>query len=516
MFKLIFKSSRSFTFELENNDIYYSKAPFDVNVNGTLVLNNVKTNVFSVYGLEPDTKYTIQVGQAQSIYQTDSESISMDVIEFGAKGDGITFDTMAIQTAINSAPKQARIYIPKGTYLVGPIFLKSDITIELDKEATLIYLTDRNQYPILPARFQKRDGTYHEMASWEGVPAPQFASMITGLHVENVKIIGQGVFDGNAQNGDWWIKHKIMRGAWRPNGLFLVHSKNVALQGVTVKNTPSWNLHPYFSEFIDFIDLKIESPKDSPNTDGCDPESCKDVRIIGVEFSVGDDCIALKSGKIELGRTYKQPCERVIIRNCMMKYGHGAVVLGSEMSGGMKDIQVSQCYFLDTDRGLRIKTRRGRGKDAVIDGITFTDIYMKGVLTPLVMNMYYFCDDDGKTEYVWSKEALPLDDRTPFLGEFKFKNMVCDDVHVAAGFFYGLPEQPIRKIELDNITFNYAENPESGIPAMMSFEEPRTKQGLYFNYVNEVKLTGVKIGHTNGEKVEFFHVKNKEIKDSTL
>lgn len=224
--------------------------------------------------------------------------------------------------------------------------------------------------------------------------------MITGLHVENVKIIGEGVFDGNAQNGDWWVNHKIMRGAWRPNGLFLVHSKAVSLQGVTIKNTPSWNLHPYFSEKIDFIDLKIESPKDSPNTDGCDPESCKDVRIIGVNFSVGDDCIALKSGKIELGRTYKQPCERVLIRNCMMKYGHGAVVLGSEMSGGMKDIEVSQCFFLDTDRGLRIKTRRGRGNDAVIDGITFNNIYMKGVLTPLVMNMYYYCDDDGKTEYV--------------------------------------------------------------------------------------------------------------------
>lgn len=516
MFKLIFKSSRSFTFELDNKDIYYSPSPFDVRLNGKTVLTHVKTNVFSVYGLEPNTEYTISILDHEALFTTESESISMDVSLFGAKGDGITVDTQAIQTAIYAAPSHARIFIPKGIYLVGPIFLKSNLTIELDKEATLLYLTDRNQYPILPARFQKTDGSFLELASWEGVPAPQFASMITGLHVENVKIIGQGVFDGNAQNGDWWVNHKVMRGAWRPNGLFLVHSKQVALQGVTVKNTPSWNLHPYFSENIDFIDLKIESPKESPNTDGCDPESCKDVRIIGVDFSVGDDCIALKSGKIEIGKTYKQPCERVVIRNCMMKYGHGAVVLGSEMSGGMKDIHVSQCYFLDTDRGLRIKTRRGRGKDARIDGITFSDIYMKGVLTPLVMNMYYYCDDDGKTEYVWSKETHPVDDRTPYLGAFKFQNMVCDDVHVAAGFFYGLPEQPIQKIELENIVFNYASNPESGIPAMMSFLEPRIKQGLYFNHVNEVKLKNVSIGDALGKKVELIHVKHEEIVDSTL
>lgn len=516
MFKLIFKSSRSFTFELDNQDIYYSKSAFDVFLNDTLVLKSVKTNVFSIYNLIPNQTYRVKVGHNESVFTTEEESLSLNVLDFGAKGDGIENDTVAIQTAILSAPKQARVWIPKGTYRVGPIFLKSDLTIELEKGATLLYITDRNQYPILPARIQKLDGSFVEIASWEGVPAKQYASMITGLHVENVKIIGEGVFDGNAQNGDWWVNHKIMRGAWRPNGLFLVHSKAVSLQGVTIKNTPSWNLHPYFSEKIDFIDLKIESPKDSPNTDGCDPESCKDVRIIGVNFSVGDDCIALKSGKIELGRTYKQPCERVLIRNCMMKYGHGAVVLGSEMSGGMKDIEVSQCYFLDTDRGLRIKTRRGRGKDAVIDGITFNNIYMKGVLTPLVMNMYYYCDDDGKTEYVWSKNVLPIDDRTPYLGRFTFKNMVCDDVHVAAGFFYGLPEQPIKKIELENIQFNYAEIAQPGIPAMMSFEEPRTKQGLYFNFVDEVCIKNVSIKGQQGEAIHLEHVKKEKISDITL
>ncbi|PKK85440.1 MAG: polygalacturonase, partial [Tenericutes bacterium HGW-Tenericutes-8] len=346
--------------------------------------NGVNTNVFSIYGLVPNQSYEVEVMGNKKTFKTDHESVSLNVKDFNAVGDGVTNDTNAIQMAILSAPKDARVFIPEGTYLVGPIFLKSDITIELTKGTTLLYLTDRNAYPMMPARYIKHDGSFYELASWEGVPAKQYASMITGINVSNVKIIGEGVFDGNAQNGDWWVNHKVMRGAWRPNGLFLVHSDHVGFQGVTIKNTPSWNLHPYFSNDLDFIDIKILSPKDSPNTDGCDPEACDHVNVIGVDFSVGDDCIAIKSGKYDLGMKYRRPTSNMVVRNCMMAYGHGAVVLGSEMSGGIKDLTVTQCYFKETDRGLRIKTRRGRGNSAIIDGITFENIYMDNVLTPLV------------------------------------------------------------------------------------------------------------------------------------
>lgn len=491
MFKIIYRSSRSLTIELDNQAIYYAPQPYDIYINGKLEKSNVETNVVSIFGLQAQTTYTITIDGFSTEVKTHQEAGFVNVRDFGAVGDGIHDDTMAIQSAMMSCPKDGVVHIPAGVYHIKPLFLKSRQTIELVKGATLLGNTNRHDYPILPAQIKRVDGSLLELSSWEGVPQPTYASLITGILAEDVQIIGEGIIDENAQHSDWWINHKVMRGAWRPKGVFLSNCKRISMQGVTVKNTPSWNLHPYFSSHIDFIDMKLISPKDSPNTDGCNPESCDHVNVIGVNFSVGDDCIAIKSGKYDMGMKYRRPTSEMVVRNCMMAYGHGAVVLGSEMSGGIQNLSVSQCYFKETDRGLRIKTRRGRGESAIIDGITFENIYMKDVLTPLVMNMYYYCDDDGKTEYVYSKEKLPKDHRTPYLGKFEFKNMVCDNVHVAAGFFYGLPEQPIESITLENIKFTYAKEPQSGIPAMMSFLEPMSGEGLQFRYVNQVTIKHV-------------------------
>ena len=420
--EIIFRSTRSFTIELKNNDIYTTK-PYSVYLNDKLVIENNDKNVFSLFNLEQDTKYKLEVVQGNDKASIDvttlKESVTLNVKKFGAKGDGVSLDTNFIQATILACPDGGRVYFPKGNYYTGPLFLRSNITIELAKNATLIGDIDRLHYPILPGvTFTSDEKDEYNLGTWEGNPLDCFASIITGINVENVNIIGEGIINGNADKADWWVDVRTKRIAWRPRGVFLNHCKNITLQGVTVTNTPSWNLHPYFSENLKFIDLKLVNPKNSPNTDGCDPESCKNVDIIGVNFSVGDDCIAIKSGKIYMGRKYKKPSELFNIRNCSMNFGHGAIVLGSEMSGGIKNITVSQCLFNQTDRGLRIKTRRGRGKDAIIDGIVFENIQMDDVLTPLVINMFYFCDPDGHTEYVYSKEKLPVDERTPYLGEF--------------------------------------------------------------------------------------------------
>ncbi len=504
---VIYLGQRSVTIELDNSLPYYSDELYDVYVNSEKYAEKVQLNVFSIYNLEPATKYNVEYRFKEETlcveFETKSEYVTLDVTKFGAKGDGVTDDTLFIQACINACPKNGRVYIPRGTYSVCPLFLKSNITIELEEGAHLLGNTDRTKYPVLPGMTLLTDESDdYNLGSWEGNPLDCFASIITGIEVENVNIIGKGIIDGNAQNGDWWEDVRTKRIAWRGRGVFLVRCNNISFQGVTVTNTPSWNLHPYFSSNIRFIDLRLISPKTSPNTDGCDPESCKNVDIIGVHFSVGDDCIAIKSGKIYMGRKFKQPSENFNIRNCSMNFGHGAVVLGSEMAGGIKNINVSQCIFNETDRGLRIKTRRGRGKDAIIDGITFSNIKMVKVLTPLVINMFYYCDPDGKTEYVWSKNKLPVDDRTPYLGEFTFKDIDCSDVNIAAGAFYGLPERPIKKITIDNVKFRYDKNPQQGIPAMMTGLAPMVNRGLIFNNVEEVVINNVSLDNNLSNEIE--------------
>lgn len=317
--------------------------------------------------------------------------------------------------------------------------------------------------------------------------------------------MGRGVIDGNARNSTWWENVKA-RTIGRPRLVFFNHCENVLFHGILGRNSASWNFHPFFCKNVDFIDIAVEAPKDSPNTDGMDPESCDNVRCIGVRFSVGDDAIAIKSGKMYMGMKYQTPATNHLVRNCLMEYAHGAVVLGSEMSGGIRDLTVSQCLFSHTDRGLRIKTRRGRGKYAVIDGVEFSNIRMDNVMTPLVMNMYYFCDPDGKTEFVWSKEPHPVDDTTPYLGSFVFRDMVCTDCEWAAGYFYGLTEQPIGSVTIENVSFSFKEDASSGYPAMMSYIDEECKRGLYFNCVSKVSLKNVTMDGQVGDKVTALHV----------
>lgn len=506
-FDFVYIGTRSLTVELDNCFQYQTDHFFDVLVDEKVYYENINTNVFSIFNLEPSKIYEITViykdMTVSKKIKTAMEYITLDVKKFGAKGDGIKNDTYFIQAAIMAAPCGGRVYFPKGTYFTGPLFLKSNITIEISKDARILGDTDRNNYPILPGMTLTTDEKdEYNLGTWEGNPLDCFASLITGINVENVNIIGPGVIDGNAQNSDWWQSHHDKKIAWRPRLIFLNSCKNITLEGLTLTNSPSWTIHPYFSSGLNFYDLKVINPKDSPNTDGCNPESSDHINMIGINFSVGDDCIALKSGKIFMGRKYKVPSSHIIIRNCIMNFGHGAVVLGSEMSGGIKNVTVNRCIFNKTDRGLRIKTRRGRGKDAVIDGIKFENILMRDVLTPLCINMFYFCDPDGRSEYVYSKNPYPVDERTPYIGAFEFKDIKCEGVNIAAGVFYGLPEQKIKSITLDNVSFKYSDNPESGVPIMMSYLDPMKAKGLIFYNVENVALNDVSFYGNQSEEIE--------------
>ncbi|MDE7018757.1 MAG: glycoside hydrolase family 28 protein, partial [Lachnospiraceae bacterium] len=342
----------------------------------------------------------------------------------------------------------------------------------------------------------------YNLGTWEGNPLPMFAGIISGIGVSDVKLYGEGVINGCASTDNWWHNPKVMVGAFRPRMLFLNHCGQIEVQGLTFCNSPAWVIHPYFSDELLFANLTIRNPQQSPNTDGLDPESCRNVEILGVHFSLGDDCIAVKSGKAYMGKKHKRPSENVHISHCLMEDGHGAVTVGSEIGAGVRNMLVEKCRFAHTDRGLRIKTRRGRGKDSVLDEIVFRDIEMEHVMTPFTANAFYFCDPDGRTEYVQSREEYPVDDRTPAMKRFLFENIRATDCHVAAAFFEGLPEQKIEKIEMRNCFISFAKDAKVDVPIMSSGIEPSSKRGIHATNVKKLILDNVSIEDFVGEAYE--------------
>ena len=286
--KVIFCTARCVTVEICDGSIYESREDKELYVNGRFYEKTRKA-VVSIYGLKPDTRYVIAVkargGEGTVTVRTPGEFVTLNVREFGAKGDGIQDDTPFIQAAILSCPADSRVLIPEGTYQVTSLFLKSGLRLELAEGAVLSADTDRSRFPILRGIIESYDeqGEYN-LGTWEGNPIDCFSSILTGIDVENVEIYGLGVMDGNAGPDNWWHDPKVKQGAFRPRMIFLNRCRNITIQGIQVQNSPSWNIHPYFSRGLKFIDMSVLNPKDSPNTDGLDPESCRDVEIVGVYF----------------------------------------------------------------------------------------------------------------------------------------------------------------------------------------------------------------------------------------
>ena len=501
MFKQLFVSSTTACFEIKNKNPYYSPKNYKVLLNGEVVAKK-DTNIFSLFDLEPDTEYTVKIStfKRELKFRTLAETAAIDVKSLGAKGDGVSDDTYFVQMAIDSCPAGGRVVVAGGSFLVRPIVLRSDITLEIKKGAELLGDIHEESYPYIPARTYIK-GKEEILASWEGMPFDCHQSFLSAYRQQNIKVVGEGAINGNANNSTWWASPKGRKVA-RPRLVFLNKCRNVVFHGVTCKNSASWNLHPFFSKNLAFYDLRIQNPNTAPNTDGLDPESCDKVDIIGCVFSVGDDCCAIKSGKLYMGKTYKTPANRHTLRNNLFQDGHGAIVLGSEMSGGVTNLSVSQCVFKHTDRGLRIKSRRGRGKDGIIDGVTFENIKMINVITPLVINMYYFCDPDGHTEYVWSRDPnTPVDDGTPYLGKFTFRDIECVDCECMAGYFDGLVEQPIKEVRIENVSFHFKSDALAYKPAMLENVRDFCKEGLYVDNVEHLVLKNVTFDGVVGEKI---------------
>lgn len=512
--KLLFVSGVSACFELDNDAPYYAPESYTVWLDGEPQFEG-NANVFSLFSLRPGAHYQVAVTTAQGReeleFTTPAVTAGVNVRDFGAAGDGIADDTAAIQAAIHCLPEGGLLHFPAGRYLTAPLALKSHITLSLGEGAVLLGTPQRDRYPVIPGEAEDLfTGQTRVFGAWEGNAAPMYQSLIFAEHARDITIVGPGTVDGNAQNSDFWTHFREFS-AGRPRLFFFGHCENITVHGITAQNSASWQFHPFFSRKVGLYDLFVKAPKDSPNTDAIDPESCDGVEIIGCRFSVGDDCIAIKSGKIDLGRKYKQPADHHTIRNCLMEFGHGAVTLGSEIGAGVRNLSVSQCWFRGTDRGLRIKTRRGRGKDCVLDQILFENIRMESVLTPVAINMWYnCCDPDRFSEYVWSREQLPVDERTPHLGGFTFRRLTCTDVQVAACYIDGLPEMPIDAVRFEDVSFTYAQDARPGKPIMKNFSREECRLGLYFDNVRRISLKNVSLEGQAGEKVTASHYESLE------
>ncbi len=511
--KLVTNTSRNAVVELTDSGRYYTEKSYEIYVNGQKFMDSDKV-ITSLYGLIPDTEYEVSAvydgnNIAPVTFKTDYEFVTLNVKEFGAFGDGVHDDTNAIQCAIMACPKDSRVLVPEGVYKISSIFLKSDLTLELAKGAVLSAFTEREKFPVLPGIIESYDEEKeYNLGSWEGNPIDTFSAIICGINVKNVTITGEGIVDGNTSFDNWWKNCKERVIAWRPRLFFINHCENVTMHGITVQNSPSWTLHPYFSKHLKFIDVKIKNPANSHNTDGLDPESCQDVLVLGTYISVGDDCIAIKSGKIYMAGKYQIPTSDMTVRQCCMRDGHGAVTVGSEIAAGVKNVHITDCLFMNTDRGLRVKTRRGRGKLSVLDDISFENIDMDNVMTPFVVNSFYFCDPDGKTEYVGTKKALPVDDRTPSIDRLTFRNINATNCHVAGAYICGLPEKKIERLTFENINFEYAKDAKSGVAAMMLGCDEASRQGLVVSNVKELILKNVNVNGCEGEAVVADNVDN--------
>lgn len=484
---LLSVTSRTAAFEFVDAVGPELAAPLPVQLNGEPA-GKTSRAVFTLNELQPGRDYTVRADDGpETAFRTRTEAATLDIRRFGAQGDGIHDDTRALQAAIAACPADGTIVVPPGLWSSGPLFLKSGVTIYLQAGATLRGHASRASYPILPGRVERHGGPDLFLGSWEGDPDDCYASLLTGIDIENAAIVGAGVIDGNAAAGDWWDRPKEKLKARRPKTLFLNGCRNVLVQGVTVRNSPSWTIHPLFSRDLRFHGLIIENPKESPNTDGLNPESCENVEIVGARFSVGDDCIAIKSGKIFLGKLLKRPSRDIRIRYCSMEHGHGAVVIGSEMAGGVRDVEISHCLFRLTDRGLRIKTRRGRGEDGVIDNIVLHHVEMDEVADPFVVNCFYYCDPDGKSDYVQNRNALPVDERTPTIQNIRFEDVDAKGAQHTACYVLGLTERPILGLVIRNVHVAFNRKATPAPPAMACNVEPLARAGyVLINVENPV------------------------------
>lgn len=436
--------------------------------------------------LVPNTAYVLRLAGQELVFATPDCAGLVDASDFGLSEDAAN-NADAINAGVAATPKGGTLRIPAGRYVTGPVLLKPNMTLHLSKGAVLFGSADRSShYGQLPSH----DAHGRMLGSWEGLPAAMYKSLITAIDCTGLSIAGLGTLDGGGAEGDWWTWPKETReGARRPRTIYALRCDGLTLAGITVRNSPSWTVHPVLCDDAVFAGLTIWNPSDSPNTDGLDPEMCRYARLEGIYFSVGDDCIAVKSGKrSDTGNgDHLAPTSHLTIRNCRMERGHGAVVMGSEMSGSITDVSISDCEFVGTDRGLRIKTRRGRGGE--VARITCERSTMDKVDTALSANGYYYCDWDGRSDAVQNRMPAPVTDLTPHVHSITLRDCEIRNVRLAFAAVLGLSERPIEGVSIENVVVSFDPDAVAEAPLMADNIPELRHVGIWSKFA-EVRVNG--------------------------
>jgi len=427
------------------------------------------------------------------IYTPHFKKDSFNILNYGAIADGLTLNSIAINNAIDACSKQGggTVIVPAGSYVSGPIIMKSNINLHLQKGALVIFSSAFDQYPLV-------------VSSFEGVNAARCQSPVVAENLENIAITGEGRMNGNgfywrplkrdkvtesqwknhlAKYGGvltedkktWYSSPKALKGYLsnnigklvdgstladfesvkdflRPNMIRISNCKNILIEGVTFENSPAWTTHVMMSEHITIKNLTVKNPWFGTNTDALDLESCNNALVEDCNFDTGDDGITIKSGRDAEGRKRGMPTRDVIVNNCVVYHSHGGFVVGSEMSGGVNNMFVSNCTFIGSDIGLRFKTARGRGgmvENIYVNNVNMLDIPAEAIL----FDMYYMAKDpvvlSGEKREPPKVETKPVDETTPQFQNFFFTNITCNGA--AKGIFIrGIPEMHVKNVLIEN------------------------------------------------------------------
>ncbi len=398
--------------------------------------------------------------------------------------------TQAIQRAIDEAAASGGgcVVVPAGEYETAGLVLRSHVELHLEAGALLRFTDDPDAYPVIRTR-------------WEGYEQDSYRPLIYAKGETDVRLTGPGTLEGQGKR--WWDAFRAdALPAARPCFVCFEDCQRVVMSDFTVQNSPAWTIHPLRCENVSIRGLTVVNPSDSPNTDGIDPESCRNVRISDCHIDVGDDCVAVKAGTEDAD--VRVPCENVTITGCTMVHGHGGVVLGSEMSGDIRRVAITGCVFDGTDRGVRIKSRRGRGGN--VEDVSITGLVMNDVLCPLVVNLMYFCGKDGRTPIVSDPNPQPVTERTPHVRRIRMADIVVTNAKSAAACLCGLPEAPLEDISIVNTQIHLVES-EPQVPVMNAVATPVTCAGLRADYVRGLHLSDLRIVGARGEEIMLHDVK---------